>query len=107
VDVVHLPIYVCEKTPCVACQTKPRGFGRKRVEEVAGDLSIVNLSEVGVKVEVAEGVGVPLDDGEGHSIYRAGSLDPTESGCKVRPPCSLDFGWKETKHKKCDCHHFF
>ena len=38
------------------------------------NLSVVNLSEICFKVEVAEGIGVPLDDGEGHCRHCAGSL---------------------------------
>ena len=38
------------------------------------DLSEVNLSEICLKVEVAESVGVTVDDGERHSRHRAGSL---------------------------------
>ena len=32
--------YVCEKSPSVACKTKPGGFGGKCVEEVAGNLKL-------------------------------------------------------------------
>ena len=40
-------------------------------------LSEVNLSEVCLKVEVAEGVGVALDDGKRHCRHHAGSLRRT------------------------------
>ena len=44
------------------------------MSEARYNLSVVNLSEVCVKVEVAEGVGVTIDDGKGHRRHRAGSL---------------------------------
>ena len=37
-------------------------------------LSVVDLSQICVKVEIAEGVCLTVDDGEGHSRHCAGSL---------------------------------
>ena len=37
-------------------------------------LSVVDLSQICVKVEIAEGVCLTVDDGEGHSRHCAGGL---------------------------------